>query len=592
MNRKIAWLALSCLMVLSLVLASCGPAVEEEEEEGKTVVGKVTEVEEEEEEEEEEGYIITEVGKPIYGGTGVFFEASSPTAWDPGYLMHVHTNASAYLEGLIMADWTRGPQGTNEFPFDNQTVPAEYITGLMAESWELADDYTIIYHLRQNIRYVSNNPAVPGNGREVVAEDWVYAMERAQASPRSRSYKAEGTDDPNYVYARAIDKYTLEITVPTPILSAPNIDGPYPQEAVEAYGDLEDWRNAIGTGPWILTDFVPDSSRTYVKNEAYWRNDPLRPEYRLPYMDGYRVIVIPDPATQLSAIRTRKILTYGCDWEKAEMLKETNPELQWVNRPANYNVVIFFRNDIEPFSDIRVRKALAIAINRQEILDDLMKGNGTMLAWPVWSSVGEDIYVPLEELPPDIKELYEYDPAKAKQYLTEAGYPNGFPLELLTPNAERYIDRATIVKTYWDAIGVPTTVNVIEPGTFYPLLYGKNYQQSNICAWGNSSEWSCLGWCWRTDILYNYGKVSDPKIDEAWQTARETTDVAERNKILHDIYLYGMAQAWDICLPQPIDYVFFQPYMHGYAGEYAMLYEPMQTHVWIDPVLQKQYTGR
>jgi len=140
-------------------------------------------------------------------------------------------------------------------------------------------------------------------------------------SPRSAVYRGEsGRDNANWIEFTALDKYKLQVVTPTPILSiaAGSIAYAmgYPPEAVAAYGDLEDWRHAIGTGPWMLTDFVPDSSSTYKKNPSYWQKDPLRPEYSMPYMDGYRVIVIPDTATAMSAIATHKILTYGTDFEK------------------------------------------------------------------------------------------------------------------------------------------------------------------------------------------------------------------------------------------------------------------------------------
>ena len=602
MMKRIVWALVTAALVVAILLAGCQPAASTETE-GKTVTGQVTTpttttpttttpttTTTTTTAEPKVDYSTT----PYYGGVGVFYTGSIIDRWDPSQLGHRPGHATAYLETMTQGDWAKGPQGTNDFAWSNQTVPDTCLTGLLAESWEMVDDYTIIYYLHQGIRYASNDTTVPGNGREMVAADLVAASDRAQLEPRSVVYRGEeGRDNKNWIEMTALDKYTVQVVTPTPILSigAGNVSPAlaYPQEAVAAYGNLEDWRNAIGTGPWILTDYVPDSSRTYKKNPDYWQNDPLRPEYKMPYMDGYRVIIIPDTATQMSAMATHKVLTYGTDFEKGEILMKSNPELKWSDRPSNYNVVIFFRNDIEPFNDIRVRKALAIAIDRQTILDGLMSGVGTMNAWPVWESVGYDIYVPLEELPADIAELYDYDPAKAKQYLTDAGYPSGFQVELLSPQVESYVDRATIVKTFWDAIGVKTTINVIEAGTFYNQLYGKNFAQTAICAWGNSSAVSVLGWCWRTDILYNYGGVSDPVIDEAYEISRNTVDPDERAVVYRDAYLYGMAEAWEICLPQPIDYAFWQPYMHGYAGEYST---NIAEHVWLDLDLWKELTGR
>jgi len=520
---------------------------------------------------------------PIYGGTGVFLETASPYRWDPGELAHLQ-NPTAVVETLWGADWTKGPQGTNEFPFNQQHIPDAFMIGLLAETIEQIDPYTAIYTLRKGITYWGNNPKVPGYGAEMVAADYIAASNRTQSMARSVNYRAKGEADPNWVKAEAVpgNKYAIKITTPQPRVnnSSGVISGVYP--AASTALDLSDWRNACGTGPFVVTDFVPDSSITYIANPNYWQNDPLRPTYKRPYLDGYRTLIIVDPATQQAAIQTGKILIYGTTRDRGEFLLKNNPELKYTTRPENYNIVIFMRLDKEPYNKLQVRRALAIAIDRKGILNDFMEGQGYLIAWPVWDSVGETIFTPLEKLPADVQELFDYNPTKAKQMLAEAGYPNGFTLELLSPQVESYVDRANIVKSYWDAIGVKTTVNVIESGTFYDRLYGKNYQDTAIVAWGNSSKWSTLGWCWRSNIIYNYGKVNDPKIDQAYLDALDLGGqgkLAEQDKLFKDIYVYGMQQAWEICLPQPVTYVFWQPYMYGYVGEYA----GVASRVWIDP---------
>lgn len=508
----------------------------------------------------------------------------------PGYCMHAPYSYFSMYEGLITMDWSKGPQGTKDYTFDNQAVPAGGMTGLLAESWEITGKNVIIYHLRKGIHF-QNKP--PANGREVVAADFVAAIQRTQNSPRSLAYKPPGTAPEKYVQAVALDKYTLQVTNPTAVLS-PGVGqvgygAIYPPEAVTQYGNLEDSKNACGTGPWILTDFVPDSSETYKKNPDYWRYDPLHPQNKLPYMDGYRIIVLPDVSTQMAAIRTGKQSFFGTTIDNAQNLIKTSPQLKYVLRPSNYNVVVFWRNDKAPFTNIRVRKALAKAIDRGAILKDYMQGQGIYLAWPFYPFVGTDMFVPVDQWPPDTADIYKFDPTAAKKLLTDAGYPQGFKIQLDTPNVQMFVDRAGIVKSYWDAIGIQTTVNVVESGAFYQSLYGKTYLQANICSWGNTSEYSTIGYAWYTNRLYNYGVVSDPQIDAAYDKAIDTVDVAARNKILHDAGLYGMSQCWDYELPAPYDYVFFQPWIGGYAGEYPDLYEGIQAHIWIDPAIQKQY---
>ena len=524
---------------------------------------------------------------PIYGGTVTFITAN-PTRWDPGELGFASDPAGVH-EYLTGADWTKGPQGTNAFPFDQQTIPDAYIIGLLSESIEVVDKYTLIHHLRHGITYWGANPKVPGYGREMVAADYIAASIRMQAMPRSTVYRATGEKDVSYVFATAVagDKYAVQIRNQQPIVNIASgaIANLYPAESATTTGfDPADWRNAIGTGSFCVTDYVPDSSISYIANPNYWETDPLHPGYKRPYLDGFRFSIIVDPATQMAALQTGKVITYGFSKDRGDYLIKNNPELKYVTRPENYDVVIFMRVDKAPFNNLQVRRALAIAIDRQGMLAGLMGGKGNLLAWPLWSSVGNDIYTPMDQLPADVQELYNYNPAKAKQMLADAGYPTGFPIELDSPQVEDYINRATLVKANWDAIGCTTTIQVIESGTFYNNMYGKTYPNTAIVAWGNSSQWSVLGWCWRSTIIYNYGNVNDPKIDQAYLDALNETDTAKRNAIFKPIYVYGMQQSWEIALPQPITYVFWQPYMHGYAGEYAAI----ASRIWIDPVLKKQ----
>ena len=595
MIKKLSWICVAALMVVSVVLVSCQQATTPTTSGGTTVTGKTT----------PSGTTSPTTTQPtttpataisgvpttpVYGGVGVFGAPSSPTQWDPGYVMHAPYSYFSMYEGLICIDWPKGPQGTKDYTFDTQAIPAGGVAGLLAESWEITAKNVIIYHLRKGIRFQNKAPA---NGREVVASDFVYAIQRTQNSPRSSAYKAPGTAPEKYVQAVALEKYTLQVTNPTAILSPGagqiGYGAIYPPEAVTQYGNLEDWKNACGTGPWILTDFVPDSSLTFKKNPNYWRYDPLHPANKLPYMDGYRTIVLPDVSTQMAAIRTGKQAFFGTTIDNAQNLIKTSPQLRYVLRPSNYNIVVFWRNDKAPFTDIRVRKALAKAIDRGAVLKDFMQGQGIYLAWPFYPFVGTDMFVPVEQLPADTADIYKYDPAAAKKLLVDAGYPTGFKMQLDTPNVQMFVDRAGIVKNYWDAIGVSTTVNVVESGAFYQSLYGKTYLQANICSWGNTSEYSTIGWAWYTGRIYNYGMVSDKTIDTAYDLALDTVDTAARNKILHDAGLYGISQCWDYELPAPYDYVFFQPWIGGYAGEYPDLVEGFQAHIWLDPAIQKQY---
>ena len=111
----------------------------------------------------------------------------------------------------------------------------------------------------------------------------------------------------------------------------------YPPEVIQQHGDAKDWRNLVGTGPFMLTDHVEGSSLTYTKNPNYWGYDAKFPENRLPYIDRLRVLEMKEEATRLAALRSGKLDLVGGpgnspikSMDQAESLGKTNPDLvQW-----------------------------------------------------------------------------------------------------------------------------------------------------------------------------------------------------------------------------------------------------------------------
>ena len=93
--------------------------------------------------------------------------------------------------------------------------------------------------------------------------------------------------------------------------------GIYPPEVIKEHGDVTDWRNLVGTGPFMLTDWTEGSSITWDKNPDYWGYDEKYPENRLPYVDRLRALTMPEPATQLAALRTGRVDYLGRNGQAA-----------------------------------------------------------------------------------------------------------------------------------------------------------------------------------------------------------------------------------------------------------------------------------
>jgi len=379
-------------------------------------------------------------------------------------------------------------------------------------------------------------------------------------------------------------------------LPEPNVRGftetnftAYPPEAVEEFGDLANWENAIGTGPFICSDYLRDSFIFYVKNPDYWGYDPFFPENRVPYIDGYTIVNISNMTSALAGLRTGKIdWLIGVTWEDAKTLRKSHPQLLYSASYEYYNRVIEMRNDLEPFSDIRFRKALAIAIDRQGIVRDLYKGNAEVVAWPYSPYLKNmNIYTPLEELPEEVQELFEYSPEKAKQLLAEAGYPNGLKMELLVSADPAHVDTGQIVKMYWDAVGVETTVEVLEVGAFYNRMFDWEYDQTALVHWPSTNPFSIFDYAYHKDSTYNYSRVSDQWVVDVNDALKGTADPQELERIFKEAGIRALAQCYDIGLPVSYHYAFWWPWIKGYSGEWWGGFQ----YRWLNLDLRKEMIG-
>ena len=156
-----------------------------------------------------------------------------------------------------------------------------------------------------------------------------------------------------------------------------------PREVVEEFGDMKDWRNVVGTGPLRLTDVVEGSSVTWEKNPNYWGYDEKFPQNRLPYIDVYRSLLMPDMSTRLAALRTGKIDYMGNTGDAniyspddLETLQKTNPEIVVWSVFGGPSGQFNFNWALPPVDDPNVRKALQMSVDRQSISATYFKGYG------------------------------------------------------------------------------------------------------------------------------------------------------------------------------------------------------------------------
>lgn len=557
--------------------------------------------------------VTKQIEKPRYGGTFTWAITSGPNGWDemlPGatpYGVQInwmgHTN-----EELLEGRWEAGPAGTNEIGWNSTGYWANpnVYRGNLAESWEFPDNTTIIYHIRKGVRWALNPASEASrlvNGREFTAEDAAYNIKRIFTTKTSTMYSMAG--DSRALDAYATDKYTVVVK------NAPGQQGYaweyagdwmsiYPPEVIKKYGDHNKWENVVGTGPFMLTDFVPMSTGTWKRNPNYWMKDPLFPENQLPYIDTLKLLIIPDISTQLAAMRTGKMDRGSFNEEQAQTLQASSRGLLSISYLTPVYSYLGFRLDKGlPTDDINVRRALSMAINYKEIVDTYFKGHGEYLVYPVMPL--QDIpdlwaaYTPPEKLPPapdgfDNKKLYTYQPDEAKKLLAAAGYPNGFKIAaIISATNVVNIDILLIFKEYWmKNLNVDFSLDIKDAGVFQSMHTGKTYKEGDIIGrWGDQPYAMCE---FRKDTVYNTAVINDPEMDAYYNQMNAVYfDVPKRTAIVREMNLNVLSKVYYFVPPVGYTYVFYWPWLGGYHGESATGVDNgiYQKYIWIDQELKK-----
>ena len=538
-------------MVLSLIIASCGTS-EEEETGTETGAGE-----------------FSDPKTPKYGGIHVTI-GNDPQGFDPRVVMSHFTNTLPVTHELMLTgDWSRGPAGTGETDWQLGFLGrTDLFAGSLAESWELVDDETIRYYIRKGVKW-QNKP--PVNGREFTADDAVWNIDMEWTTEGSNLDIFFKKED-HLISVKKIDDSTIETKFPAHATAIHIMEDGcrilmLPPEITEMYGDQQDWRRSTGTGPYLLIDYVEGSAITYENNPDYWGNDPNHPENKLPYLDGIKQLIIPDQSSQLAAFRTGQIDRMTTTWENAKDLLNHCPDLEYIETYAGANVLCGRVDKPElPFKDVRVRQALNLAVNQQEIAEDYHEGHALVLGWPFYPiKAHEPFFTPLEKMPQIVQELFEYHPEKAKQLLADAGYPNGFKTEVACSSADA--DFLAMIREYLLLVGVDMVIKPLEPSIYFSVMRARTHEQMIY-------KWASMYW---GPWLMHEVRADSSDCVSFYEHERtlEVYDITNRNlgknddywiKQLKDLVPFMLEESWGIFLPVPSSYIMWWPWMQNYYG--------------------------
>ena len=558
------------------------------------------------------GKVVT---APEYGGTITYPSTTVGVTADPFitgvYAQYVLQGVNEHLAG---SDWATDRDvwdfSTN-FSFA-EDHPA--LTGSLAESWEQPDATTIIFHIRQGVNFALDANSEASRlvgGRELTADDVAYTFQRNLAL-------GDFTERPPQTYnliklpwesIEAVDKYTVVFKLKEPTLGALTaILGELqayilPPEVIEQYGDYADWRNVVGTGPFMVTDYVDAVSKTYTKNPDYWGYDEKYPQNRLPYVDEIRGLIMPEAAARISALRTGKLdiihahgggtLVQNADIVRS--LQRTNPEVQVTTGFARSLGSFNLNHRKPPFDDVRVRHALQMALDLETINKTYFGG---LAKWEPMGSIGyafPGYFIPFDEWPEELKGYYTYDPEGAEALLDAAGYKrgaDGVRFKTTLQFRDVYdLGYAEIAAGYWAAIGVDVSINNLDTATWFSLLADHNYEMAS----------GDLGFTihprqWYEEYTHNDpgrrewgGAMPSPEFDAIVEAFLAATTIEEQKRVGIEADMLIIKQHKNIWTPMAPIYHLNQPWLKGFNGEWILDLglQPILARLWIDSELKE-----
>ncbi len=448
----------------------------------------------------------------------------------------------------------------------------------LAERWEEPDDTTYVFHLRRGVRW-HNKP--PVNGRELVAEDVKFTFDRflSEKSNPSR-YFLDSVDR-----VEVVDRYTVKFVLHEPfvwlldILASATSMWIIAPEAGEKYGDFKRVETAIGTGPFLLEGYEPNVKMVFRRNPDYFRQGQ-------PYVDGVEWLVVEDESTGLAMYRTGQLdAGPGLQWDvrqaDLDTLKQSHPHLRYQDMLANNATTIWMRTDKPPFTDVRVRRAISHAIDRQGLIEAVWMRGELSPAVPrglaEWS-------LPIEQLGEGAK-YYRYDPQEARRLLTEAGYAKGFKtmLNVTGGYGRDMLDAVQLVQRYLKDVGIDVELKIQEYGAYQATTGQGKFEGLAMgpYALGWDPDSSLYGQ-YMPDQPRNRGHVNDPKLAAMVQEQRRLKDPEARKQLIFDIQRYAAEQQYYVYLSSSVITSSWQPYMKNFAPNLTADFGGRAAALWLD----------
>jgi peptide/nickel transport system substrate-binding protein len=458
------------------------------------------------------------------------------------------------------------------------TLPIE---GDLAESWQRTNDTTYVFKLRKGVRWHNKAPV---NGRELTADDVKYTYDRfLNIKGNGNRFLLEAVEK-----IEANDKYTVTFRLKEPNAwfidqLASTATWIIAKESIEKFGDMKKPEAVIGTGPWMLERYDPGTRLTYVRHPNYFIQGQ-------PYADGVDVTIESDPASAFANF----IVNGGYDLAPEygfvvrridlDLAKSKIPGLQTRDYTVMFFGITWMKLDQDPFKDVRVRRAIATSSNWREILETNAWSQGQGSPNPAIPAAMKEWSIPIAQLPPEGRALYQTDAAAAKKLLADAGHPRGIkvPVEATPGYGPDYMDAVQVQLKNWKDGGIEADLKLKEYGAFVSsTIFGKFDRMATGLIGGFADVDSFLRIYVPGEPL-NAGGVNDPKLTDMIASAKRTHDVAKRRDIIFDIQRHISQQVYYAFGPSVNCVSAWKPYVKNYSPNIGHDVGGRLTAAWLE----------
>lgn len=416
----------------------------------------------------------------------------------------------------------------------------------LATSWEQPDDLTYIFHLAQNVKF--------HNGRTMTAEDVKYSFERI-LDPATGALGNSSSYAGDIDTVEVIDEYTVKITLKN--INAPflaNLSSSYCSIVAKEVVEANDGSLLLadgGTGPYTLGEWVPDNSITVKAFPDYFD------EAGKATFDAIEFYVLTDASARLAALRTGAVDLIVADTAMLDLV-EKDANIQVVSYQSRNYTGLFLNPNRAPFDNEKVRQAVNLALNREEVIDFAFNGKALISGF-VPASLGHWAVDVTEN------EYYTQNIEKAKALLAEAGYPNGFETNIIVGLLDSIRDTGLVVEQQLAEIGIKANVQDVERGQYLDAWNGHDFDIM-VCQNGAGSDPSrAVGFFFKTGSSANIQDYSNARVDELCELAQSTTDTAKREEYYKEATNIILNDCVVAIVASPQEYFLASTALQGFA---------------------------